>query len=101
MFAANVVRISEQQGRQFRFLINRSSVGTGYVDVDIDISITHPTSGMPEYNGYDVRGIFIGNGSKTLTYGGNKLKYASRDKGALVDQQMYDYNLTTGDPIPV
>ena len=99
MFSANVVNFLNGKAANLTFKVNGTPVGTGYVDVDIDVSITHPFAGMPQYNGYDVRGIFIGNGSKTLAYN-SKLKYASRDTGALVDQQMYDYGDVAGDPHP-
>ena len=97
MFAANVVQFLNGKASNLGFKINGTPVGSNYVDVDIDVSITHPFAGAPAYNGYDVRGIFLGNGSKSLMYN-SKLKYAAKDKGTLVDQQMYDYNLTTADP---
>jgi len=40
------------------------------IEVDIDVGITHPFSGLPAYNGYDVKGIFIGNGSSRLAHNG-------------------------------
>jgi len=45
-------------------VINDSNGTTVYVDV----IIIHPFPGMPEFNGYDVRGVFMGNGSGTLAY---------------------------------
>jgi hypothetical protein len=91
MFAANVTQFLNGSATNLQFNINGTPVGTGYVDVDIDVSIKHPFSGMPQYNGYDVRGIFIGNGSKNLSYN-SKLRYAARGKTVGSDQQMFDYD---------
>jgi hypothetical protein len=41
--------------------INELVMGTGFYDVDLDISITHPLADAPQFNAYDVRGVFIGN----------------------------------------
>ena len=67
-FAANVVTFLNANPANLGFQINDTPVGPDYVDVDIDVSITHPFPGMPQYNGYDVRGIFMGDGSMTLEY---------------------------------
>ncbi|MFH1675681.1 MAG: PKD domain-containing protein, partial [bacterium] len=37
----------------------------------IDVSITHPFPGLTQYNGYDVRGVFMGDGSESLQYNGD------------------------------
>jgi hypothetical protein len=95
MFAANVVQFVNSPVSNLSFLINGTPVGTGYVDVDINVSIKHPFAGLTIYNGYDVRGIFIGNGSTALKYD-TGLKYAAH-KGT-ADQEMYDYAKTTPDP---
>ena len=99
IFSMNIVQFLNGKVSNVKAQINGTPVGYGYVDIDVDISITHPFSGAPAFNGYDVRGIFIGNGSKSLNYN-IKLRYAARDLGSYVDQQMYDYNLTTADPHP-
>jgi len=96
MFSANVVQFVNSPVSNLSFLINGTPVDPAFVDVDIDVSITHPFSGLTMYNGYDVRGIFIGNGTPTLKYDTPDLKYAGH-KGT-TDQEMYDYALTTGDP---
>jgi hypothetical protein len=96
MFAANVVQFVNGSAANLGFNIIGTPVDPGgeWVDVDIDVSVTHPFAGMAMYNGYDVRGIFIGNGSKTMKYD-TQLKYAAL-KGA--DQEMYDYDGTSPDP---
>jgi len=71
MFAANVVKFLNDKPTGLMFKIISTPTGPGYIDVNIDVSITHPFPGMPEYNGYDVRGIFIGDGSAQLDYGSN------------------------------
>ncbi len=66
-FSANVVKFlnNDPAGLQVKF--NGTSPGTGYIDIDMDITIKHPLSDNA-YDGYDVRGIFIGNGSSSLAY---------------------------------
>jgi len=76
-FAANVVSFLNSKGG-LGFLINETIPGTGFVDVDINVSLTHPLPGMTQYNGYDVRGIFMGNGTQTLKYD-TQLKATNRD----------------------
>jgi hypothetical protein len=95
MFAANVVQFVNSPASNLSFLINGTPTGTGYVDVDINVSIKHPFTGLTIYNGYDVRGIFIGNGSTAMKYD-TGLKYAAH-KGT-ADQEMYDYAMTSPDP---
>ncbi len=68
MFAANVVTFLNGNPANLAFGINSTDVVTGAIEVDIDVSIKHPFTGMPQYNGYDVRGIFIGDESSTLAY---------------------------------
>lgn len=75
MFTANVVNLLNGKAASLSFHINGTPIGTGYIDVDIDVSITHPFPGLTQYNGYDVRGIFMGDGSAALAYN-PKLKYA-------------------------
>ncbi|HEX9744616.1 MAG TPA: hypothetical protein VGB30_04235 [bacterium] len=69
-FAANVVQFVNSSPANLLFNINGTPTGPDYVDVDIDVSIKHPFSGLPQYNGYDVRGIFVGQGSTSLDYAG-------------------------------
>ncbi|MCK4720665.1 hypothetical protein KAU08_08400, partial [bacterium] len=56
-----------------------------YIDVDIDIIVTHPFPGYPEFNGYDLRGIFMGDGSLTLEKGGLKYPELGVDQYMLPD----------------
>jgi hypothetical protein len=96
MFAANVVTFLNGNPANLAFNIKGTPTApAGAIDVDIDVSIKHPFTAMPQYNGYDVRGIFIGDGS--LEFNQNaKLKYAAHN--STTDQEMYDYHLTAGDP---
>ncbi len=74
MYAVNVVRFINEPPTNLGFQIHDIVQGSNYVDIDIDITITHPFPGMPQFNGYDVRGVFIGDGSSTLDYN-NSLAY--------------------------
>jgi len=66
-FAANVVSFLNSKGG-LGFNILETLVDPAFIDVDIDVSLTHPLSGLPMYDGYDVRGVFIGDGSEGLLY---------------------------------
>jgi len=66
MFTANVTNFLNGSPPRLGFSINGISVGTDYTDIDIDVSLIHPFPGMTQYNGYDVRGVFMGNGSMEL-----------------------------------
>jgi hypothetical protein len=68
MFTANVVTFLNGKPPKLGFKINEILQNTDYVDVDIDVSLTHPFPGLDGYRGYDVRGVFIGDGSSTLAY---------------------------------
>jgi hypothetical protein len=68
MFTANVVNFLNGKVTNLGFHINGTPMGPDYVDVDIDVSITHPFPGLPQYNGYDVRGVFMGDGSASMGY---------------------------------
>ncbi len=68
MFTANVVNFLNTSPTGLSFSINDTPTGPGYVDVDIDVGLTHPFPGLPQYNGYDVRGVFMGNGSLVMDY---------------------------------
>ncbi|HEX9743819.1 MAG TPA: hypothetical protein VGB30_00175 [bacterium] len=70
MFTVNVVNFLNMNPSGLTFKFNEILNQGTYVDVDIDITLTHPFAGFPEFNGYDVRGVFMGNGSGTLLHNG-------------------------------
>jgi hypothetical protein len=88
-FTANVVTFVNKPVTNLAFAIHGTPVGPDFIDVDIDVSITHPFPGIHQYDGYDVRGIFMGMGSGTMMYDGD-LEYAVYGTD---DQVMYDYDL--------
>jgi len=69
MFAANVVTFLNSKGG-LAFNIIETPVEADWIDVDIDVSLTHPLPGLPMYDGYDVKGVFCSNASGSLEYGG-------------------------------
>jgi len=75
MFTANVTNFLNGNPTGMSFDINETVPGPDYIDVDIDVTLTHPFPGFQEYNGYDVRGVFMGNGSGSMHHDGN-LTYA-------------------------
>jgi hypothetical protein len=68
MFTANVTQFVNGSAANLGFAIVGTPAGADYVDVDIDVTIKHPFPGLPQYNGYDVRGVFMGDGSGSLNY---------------------------------
>ncbi|MFH1675601.1 MAG: hypothetical protein ABIC40_01160, partial [bacterium] len=68
MFTVNTVNFLNGNASNMGFKINEILTGTDYTDVDIDVTLKHPFPGLPQYNGYDVRGIFMGDGSEALSY---------------------------------
>ena len=68
MFTVNVVNILNSKPTDLKFDIHETPVAANYVDIDLDVSITHPFPGLTQYNGYDVRGVFMGDGSGALAY---------------------------------
>jgi len=93
MFTANVVQFVNGNPANLAFDIHGTPTAPDHVDVDIDVSITHPFPGVHQYDGYDVRGVFMGEGSASLNYGSN-LDYPSYE----LDQHMKDYNSDGTDP---
>jgi len=75
MFAANVVTFLNHKPPYLKFVINETPIGEDFTDVDIDVTLVHPLPGMPQYDGYDVRGIFIGDANGSMDYG-NGITYA-------------------------
>jgi hypothetical protein len=100
MFATNVVNFLNKNAAGLAFKIYDTPIDPGgtFIDVDIDVKLTHPFPGMSQYNGYDVRGIFMGNGSSEMAYNPD-LIYAAK---GTTDQVMYDYDLSDSskDPYP-
>jgi hypothetical protein len=73
MFTLNAVTFLNNNPAGVSFSFNGVNTGADFIEVDVDITITHPL-GDERFNGYDVRGIFIGNGSGDMEYGEN-LRY--------------------------
>ncbi len=73
-FTVNIVKFLNNDPLGLAISFNGTSAGPGYIDVDMDIAISHPMSDQ-KFVGYDVRGIFIGNGSGVIDYN-NDLHYA-------------------------
>jgi len=64
----NVCNFLNSNPATLGFDIHETIVEADYIDVNLDVSIMHPFPGMSQYNGYDVRGVFIGNGSGHMNY---------------------------------
>jgi hypothetical protein len=68
MFTANVVNFLNGKATSMIVKINNIDKTTDYTDIDIDVTLKHPFPGLQQYNGYDVRGVFMGDGSGTMAY---------------------------------
>jgi len=79
VFAANVTRFINNDPQNLSFKINDIIPGNG-TDIDIDVTIKHPFPGMSQYNGYDVRGIFVCDGSGGFDYN-DKILYPVHVEG--------------------
>jgi hypothetical protein len=66
-FAANVVKFLNNDPLGLQVHFNGTYPGTGCIYIDMDVTIKHPLTDHA-YDGYDVRGIFMGNGSAQLEY---------------------------------
>jgi len=68
MFTANVNNILE--GNQGNMLIQDMDISEFVTEGRLDCTITlkHPFPGLDQYHGFDVRGVFMHNGSKSLDY---------------------------------
>ncbi|HDS29736.1 MAG TPA: hypothetical protein ENN67_01695 [Firmicutes bacterium] len=67
-FTANVVNFLNGNPMNMSIKMNEIVNGTGYTDIDINVTLKHPFPGMPQFDGYDVRGVFMGDGSSVLSY---------------------------------
>ncbi len=68
MFAANVVDFLNGNPAAMKFTMVHLVVGTDVITVDINVKLSHPFDGMPQFNGYDVKGVFIGDSGDALKY---------------------------------
>ena len=84
MFGANVVTFLNGRPPGLAFFINDTPIGDGYIDVDIDVSLIHPLPGLPQYDGYDVRGIFMHNGETSLDYDPDLMFAGDTEEGAIL-----------------
>ncbi len=73
MFAVNLVNIFNQHPTCVQINVTNKYSGTYGTIFYVDLTLDHPFPGMPGLNGYDVRGVFMGNGSGILQY--HNLKY--------------------------
>lgn len=84
-FSANVVTFLNGNPAGLMFDIIETPTEAEWVDVDINVSLTHPLPGLPQYDGYDVKGVFVADASASLDYD-SALEYSVFG----VDQFMFD-----------
>ena len=68
MFTANCVNFLNSVAPGVSFQIYNVETTPDYVDVDLIVSLKHPFPGMDQYDGYDVRGVFMADGSGIMAY---------------------------------
>jgi len=67
MFTANCTNLlNKTLGGGLGISFNNVDNQPDYIDFDLTVAITHPFPGLPQFHGYDVRGLFMGNGSEAL-----------------------------------
>jgi len=74
MFTLNVVGILNNNPATLGFMLKGIVHEMGNTYINLEVSITHPIPGKSKFNGYDVRGVLMGNGSATMLYNSD-LKY--------------------------
>lgn len=76
MFTANVSKFIDGPPPLLTLNINNFQPGPEFTDIELDIGIIHPFPGFDSFTGFDVIGVFLGDGSEiypgdsTFTYGG-------------------------------
>ncbi|HEX9744062.1 MAG TPA: hypothetical protein VGB30_01435 [bacterium] len=68
MFTADINKFINISPVNLTLDINQITYDANYFDLDLNLKILHPFPVNPEYNGYDVRGVFMGDGSMALKY---------------------------------
>jgi len=89
MFSVNINTFLNMNPAALKFQFNGVTPGSGYVDVDLNVSITHPIPGQPKFNGYDVRGILIGDGVSTMGYNPDLVYAEYGDQQYMVNSDGY------------
>jgi hypothetical protein len=94
-FTLNLTNIFNQVMGSLKIKLHDLDIQPSYVDIDFDMSITHPFPGNPDFNAYDLRGIIMGNGSGEMMLDVD-LKYPIKG----VDLTMMDDPEYGGDDLP-
>ena len=69
MFTANCVNLlNNSTGNGIEITIYGIGIDPDYMDIDLGVSLRHPFPGLDQFQGYDVRGVFMGDGAGTLDY---------------------------------
>jgi hypothetical protein len=67
-FTCNVVRFMDGPPSNLGFNLVSMDIGPDYRDFVIDVAMLHPFPGLTRYTGFDVIGVFMGEGSETIPY---------------------------------
>lgn len=67
-FAVNVVNNLNRQPSNVQINVLKKYTAGEKTTFVLDITLVHPYPGLPQFNGYDVRGVFMGNGSAALAW---------------------------------
>ncbi|HEX9745927.1 MAG TPA: hypothetical protein VGB30_10925 [bacterium] len=65
MFTANVTGFVDGPPTNLLLDIQNIDVGPDYTDVLVDVGLRHPFAGLDQYTGFDVIGVFMGDGTET------------------------------------
>ena len=96
MFAANVIQYLNGKASNLGFKINGTPVGSNYVDVDIDVSITHPFAGLRRTMVTMYAEFSSATVPRHLSI--TRSWHTQRETSALCRSADVRFNLTTADP---
>ena len=88
MFTVNVNQFVDGYPINLFFEIHNIDNQTEFTDISVDVGLQHPFPGMDQYTGFDVLGVFMGNGSG-LYPGSYGLTVAGPDDQQLMNADGY------------
>jgi len=66
-YSVNIVQFLNANPLGVSVSFNQVTPGPDYIDIDLDVTITHPLNNE-KFDGYDVRGVFLGECTKSMQY---------------------------------
>jgi len=83
MYELNINTFLNGNPAALGFTINGVASSPDYLELDMDVSITHPIPGKPQFDGYDVRGTLITDAGATMAFNPD-LHYPTVDASQMI-----------------